>query len=345
MIQNLGFKPKISEHEKNTGEVTLTGFAPFTLTVADLEPVSREEREQRVKMRESTTYLKDAFRRFRKNKIAVICFFMLIIIGIFAFAGPFFSPYSYDEQVRGSERLGPCLEHPFGTDSLGRDMLVRTMVGTRISLTIGVFSSLIVLVIGTTVGAVSGYLGGMADNIIMRFCEVLYTIPDILIIILMQVSLKTALDAAFPDMAMGTGMISIFIAFALLYWVTMARMVRGQILSLQEREYVLVSKTLGAPAHHIIRRHLLPNAVGTIIVTAMFQIPYAIFTESFLSFIGLGVAAPMASLGSLSSRGLDGLASYPYMLFFPAMMIALIIFCFNQFGDGLRDALDPRFKE
>ena len=146
-------------------------------------------------------------------------------------------------------------------------------------------------------------------------------------------------------MATGTGMISIFIAFALLYWVTMARMVRGQILALKEREYVLVSKAMGAPAHHIIRKHLLPNAVGTIIVTAMFQIPYAIFTESFLSFIGLGVAAPMASLGSLSSRALEGMASYPYLIFFPAMMIALIIFCFNQFGDGLRDALDPRFKE
>ena len=342
----MDLKPKkISCYEKNTDEVALKGFAPFTLSVTDLEPVSREERERQVKIRESTTYWKDAFKRFRKNKTAILCSFMLILIGIFAFVGPFFSPYSYDEQIRGSERLRPCFEHPFGTDSLGRDMLVRTMVGTRISLIIGIFSSLIVLVIGTAVGAVSGYLGGMADNIIMRLCEILYTVPDILIIILLQLSLKTALDAAFPHMAMGTGMISVFIAFALLYWVTMARMVRGQILSLKEREYVLVSKTLGAPAHHIIRKHLLPNAVGTIIVTAMFQIPYAIFTESFLSFIGLGVAAPMASLGSLSSRALDGLASYPYLMFFPAMMIALIIFCFNQFGDGLRDALDPRFKE
>ena len=342
----MDLKPrKISEQEKNTGEVTLTGFAPFTLSVADLEPVGREERERRAQMRESTTYWKDAFRRFRKNKVAMVCLLLLVLIGVFAFVGPLFSPYAYDEQVRGSERLWPCLEHPFGTDSLGRDMMTRTMVGTQISLVIGLFSSLIVLVIGTTVGAVSGYLGGLADNIIMRVCEILYTIPDILIIILLQISLKTALDAAFPDMAMGTGMISIFIAFALLYWVTMARMVRGQILTLKEREYVLVAKALGAPARHIIRKHLLPNAVGTIIVTAMFQIPAAIFTESFLSFIGLGVSAPMASLGSLSSRALDGLASYPYLLFFPAMMIALIIFCFNQFGDVLRDALDPRFKE
>ncbi|MCL2053099.1 MAG: ABC transporter permease [Oscillospiraceae bacterium] len=342
----MNFKSKkISEHERNTGEVALEGFAPFTLSVTDLEPVSVEERERQVRMRESTTYLKDALRRFLKNKMAVVCFFMLILIAVFAFAGPHLSPYSYEQQVRGSERLKPCLEHPFGTDSLGRDMLVRTMVGTRISLTIGVFSSLIVLVIGTTIGAVSGYLGGMADNIIMRFCEILYTIPDVLIIILLQISLKSALDAKFPDMATGTGMISIFIAFALLYWVTMARMVRGQILTLKEREYVLAAKAMGAPAHHIIRRHLLPNAIGTIIVTAMFQIPYAIFTESFLSFIGLGVSAPMASLGSLANRSLDGLASYPYLMFFPAMTIALIIFCFNQFGDGLRDALDPRFKE
>jgi oligopeptide transport system permease protein len=219
------------------------------------------------------------------------------------------------------------------------------MIGVRISLSIGVFSAIIVLVVGTVVGAISGYLGGMADTVIMRVCEVLYTIPDILVIILMQVSFKAALDAAFPNMAMGTGMISIFIAFALLYWVTMARMIRGQMLQLKEQEYVLAAKAMGASGPHIIRRHLLPNAVGTIIVTAMFQIPYAIFTESFLSFIGLGVSAPMASLGSLASRALDGLASYPYLMIFPVMMIALIIFCFNQFGDGLRDALDPRLKD
>jgi oligopeptide transport system permease protein len=336
---------KITERERRTGEVMLTGAPPFTLSVTDMEPASKEERERRIQLRESVTYWQDAYRRFKKNKIAMVCFVLLMLIGVFAFIGPTVSPYSYEQQIRGSERLSPCREHPFGTDALGRDMLVRTMYGARISLSIGVFSAVIVLVIGTVVGAVSGYLGGMADTVIMRICEVLYTVPDVLIIILLQVSLKTALDAVFPNIAMGTGMVSIFIAFALLYWVTMARMVRGQMLQIKEQDYVLASKAMGASGPHIIRRHLLPNAVGTIIVTAMFQIPYAIFTESFLSFIGLGVSAPMASLGSLASRSLDGLASYPHLLIFPALMIALIIFCFNQFGDGLRDALDPRLKD
>ena len=338
---------KISEAEKRTGEVTIGKFmvpGSFYLNIQDAEPATQEQKTQRVVMRESTTYWRDAMRRFRKNRVAVVALALIVLIGLFAFVGPYLSPYTYDEQTRGHERLGPSWEHPFGTDNLGRDMLVRNMIGTRISLVIGLFCALMVVVIGTTIGALSGYAGGWIDAVIMRICEVLYSIPDILIIILLQIGLKAMLDQLLPNFRMGTAIVSVFIAFATLYWVNMARMVRGQMLSLKQNEYVLAARALGASGGRIIRKHLIPNTIGTILVTSMFQIPSAIFTESFLSFMGLGVASPMASLGSLASKALEGLASYPYLMLFPAGLIALIILSFNLLGDGLRDALDPRLR-
>jgi len=338
----------ISDNEVLTGGIKIGKYTKpmsFMLNIKDTEPATQEEKAGRVKMRESTTYWQDARKRFMKNKVALASFAVIVLIALFAFLGPYVSPYTYEQQIRGSERLTPCLAHPFGTDNLGRDILVRTMIGTRISMFIGIFCSLIVLLIGTVVGSISGYLGGMFDNILMRFCEFLYSVPDILVIIILQISLKSFLDATFPKLTLGTAMVSIFIAFALLYWVNMARMVRGQMLALKQQEYVLAAKAMGSPGGRVIRKHLLPNAVGTIIVTAMFQIPAAIFTESFLSFMGLGASAPMASLGSLANSALNGLSSYPYLMFFPAALIFLLIFAFNQFGDGLRDALDPRLKE
>ena len=339
---------RISENEILTGGVKIGKYTKpmsFMLNIEDTRLATDEEKASRVKMRESTTYWQDARKRFMKNKVALASLFIILLIALFAIIGPLISPYTYEQQIRGSERLAPCYAHPFGTDNLGRDLLVRTMIGTRISMSVGVFCSLIVLVIGTTVGAVSGYVGGMFDNIVMRFCEFLYSVPDILIIIILQISLKSFLDSTFPRLTLGTAMVSILVAFAILYWVNMARMVRGQMLSLKQQEYVLAAKAMGASGGRIIRLHLLPNAVGTIIVTAMFQIPAAIFTESFLSFMGLGASAPMASLGSLANNALSGLNSYPYLMFFPALIIAILIFAFNQFGDGLRDALDPRLKE
>ena len=337
----------ISDAERRTGAVTILPYnkpGSFHLNIQDMQPASEDEKAERVIMRESTTYWQDARRRFMKNKIAMASLVMILLIALFATVGPAFSPYTYDQQTRGHERLLPCAQHPFGTDNLGRDMLVRAMIGTRISLMIGLFCALIVVIIGTIVGAISGYYGGWVDAAIMRVCEVLYSIPDILIIIILQLSLKTWLDSLLPNLAMGTAVISIFITFALLYWVNMARMVRGQMLSLRENEYIVAARAMGASGGRIIRHHLIPNAIGTILVTSMFQIPSAIFLESFLSFMGLGVAVPMASLGSLASKALDGLASYPYLMLFPAVLIALIILSFNQFGDGLRDALDPRLR-
>lgn len=317
----------------------------FHLTAEDREPVSFEERQQRVHMRESVTYWKDAMARFRANKVAMACLVIIILVFIFAFIGPLISPYSYEQQIRGHERMAPSAIHPFGTDSLGRDMMVRTMIGTRISLVIGLFSAAIVLAVGIVYGAVAGFFGGKVDNVMMRIAEVVYSMPDVLVIILLQISLKEPLNKLFPGSSLGASVISIFIAFALIYWVNMARMVRGQVLLLKENEYVTAATAMGASNASIIRRHLIPNSIGTIIVTTLFQIPVAIFLEAFLSFIGLGPSAPMASLGSLASDALSALQSYPYLLFFPAAIISITILAFNQFGDGLRDALDPRLRK
>lgn len=314
------------------------------LSIEDMVPASDEEKQQLFIMRESLTYWKDAMKRFKRNKVAMVSLCIIVVMMIFAFFGPFVMPYTYDQQIRGEEHLSPCWSHPFGTDGIGRDMMVRNMIGARISISIGVFCALLVVVIGTLYGAVSGHKGGMTDNIMMRILEILYSIPDVLVIILLQIALKAPLNALFPRSSIGPSLISIFVAFAMLYWVNMARMVRGQILVIKEMEYVTASRAMGGKGWHIIRRHLIPNCVGVILVTAMFQIPLAIFVESFLSFIGLGVSAPMASLGSLCSEALGGISSFPYLLFFPAILISIIILAFNLLGDGLRDALDPRLR-
>jgi oligopeptide transport system permease protein len=209
-----------------------------------------------------------------------------------------------------------------------------------------------ILIIGTVYGAISGYFGGRVDNIMMRFVEILYAIPVTLMVILFMVVLKRPLEEAFTGNTflkslsiIGPGLVSIFITLSVFYWVGMARIVRGQVLSLKEQEYVTAARALGASHSRIIFKHLIPNCLGPIIVTTTLQIPSAIFTEAFLSFIGLGVDAPMASLGSLTSSAISGIYSYPYLLIFPASFISIIILAFNLFGDGLRDALDPRMRK
>jgi len=314
------------------------------LAAEDIRTATIEEKEQLFIMRESVTYWKDAFRRFRSNKVAVAALIVILLIALFAFLGPAFSPFSYDQQLRDNRYAAPSWDHPFGTDNHGRDMLVRCMIGARISLGIGVFCAILVVVIGTVYGAVSGYYGGVVDNIMMRILEVLYSVPDVLVIILMQIAFKEPLTKLFSDSTLGPSMISIFIAFALLYWVGMARMVRGQVLLLKQMEYVTAARAMGAKGSRIIFRHLIPNSMGVILVTAMFQIPMAIFVEAFLSYIGLGVSAPMASLGSLCAVAISGFRTHFHLLLFPALLISLIILAFNLLGDGLRDALDPRLR-
>ena len=334
----------------------------------DFLPASEDEKKQLDIMRESTTFWKDALKRFSKNKVAMVAAVVILLVIICAFVVPNFYPYEYDQQIRGSENLWPMqyseeeqalidsgesvFPHIFGTDKLGRDLGIRVLTGARVSLLVGLIASALVLLIGSIYGSVAGYFGGKVDLIMMRIVDIIYSIPDILIIILLQVTLKSPLQALFDSSPIfdglnrvGVGLISIFITFSLLYWVSMARIVRSQVMTLKEQEFVTAAKALGASNGRIIRKHLLPNCIGTLIVTATLQIPSAIFTEAFLSFLGLGVAAPMASLGSLASDAISSINSFPYRMFIPAVAISIIILAFNLFGDGLRDAFDPKLKK
>ena len=434
----------------------------FSLTEADFERATSEEKESVVEKHKSVSYWRDAMRRFRENTVSMAALIVFIIILLFSFAGPAMIPYNYEQQYRTAQKLAPfeysdeeqliisvaknvdgfyattlqagsmtairkgdyyisadgktyafnvakaieksvllydkdaenplilvkvsqlnedgtwkdstpieytdvpaegaaeiklvksVFPHVFGTDSAGRDLMARTMFGARVSIIIGIAAALIVLVIGSIYGSISGLAGGRTDFIMMRIVELIYSIPEVLIVLLLQVVLKDPLQAWFDANRtgfigalgdLGSGIVSIFITFALLYWVTMARIVRGQVLQLKKQEYVTAAVALGASSTRIIKRHLLPNAIGALVITTCLQIPSAIFLESFLSFLGLGVSAPMASLGSLCSDALETITLYPYRLIFPAVLLTLIVLSLNLIGDGLRDALDPRLKK
>ena len=419
------------------------------------EPATSEEKENFIQDRRSVSYWKDAWRRLRKNTVAMVALVIIILLAIFAFVGPAVVPYTYKQQIRGSEALHPwhysledqekinaymeehsgagklspdeaveqarkeaeakgttlsrvdeakirakanvsqqqasdneekvteadavkalgikhsmfgysnkelqkkaegekVFPHVFGTDDQGRDIMVRVMVGARVSIIVGVCAALLVLVIGALYGSISGYCGGMVDTVMQRIVEIIYSIPEMLIILLLSATLKPALeqfqnsgDGILQSLVtlLGPNLISMFIAFGLLYWVTMSRIIRGQILQLKQQEYVTAARALGAKGGRIITKHLLPNCIGQIVTTTFLQIPSAIFLESFLSFLGVGVSAPLTSLGSMCSEALSGLTTYPYRLFIPAVILSVMILSLNLFGDGLRDALDPKLQK
>ena len=332
----------------------------------DFLPATNEEKESLVVMRESVSFWKDGFRRLRKNKVAMASLVIIILIMILSFIVPSFYPYSYKTQIKGANNLAPMqysqdelaridagesvFPHILGTDKMGRDYAIRVMMGSRISLTVGLIATAIILVIGSIYGSVAAFFGGWVDLVMMRIVDIIYTVPDVLLIVLLSFAIKSPLESLsqVPGFGwvqtVGTNLISIFIVFALLYWVGMARMVRSQILMLKESEYVTAARALGAKNGRIIKKHLLTNCIGTLIVTTTLQIPSSIFTESFLSFLGLGVAVPLPSLGSLASEAINGINTYPYLLFIPSIIISLIILSFNLLGDGLRDAFDPKLK-
>lgn len=401
------------------------------------EPATSEEKENFIQERKSVSYWKDAWRRLRKNTVAMVALVIIILLALFAFVGPSIVPYTYKQQIRGSEALHPwhyslkeqekinaymeehngaeakgetlsrvdeakirakanvsqqeaeseevteedaakalkikhsmfgysnaelekkaagekVFPHVFGTDDQGRDIMVRVMVGARVSIIVGICAAILVLIIGAIYGSISGYCGGVVDSVMQRIVEIIYSIPEMLIILLLSATLKPALeqfqnsgDGVLQRLVtlLGPNLISMFIAFGLLYWVTMSRIIRGQILQLKQQEYVTAARALGAKGGRIISKHLLPNCIGQIVTTTFLQIPSAIFLESFLSFLGVGVSAPLTSLGSMCSEALSGLSTYPYRLLIPAVILSVMILSLNLFGDGLRDALDPKLKK
>ena len=428
------------------------------LSPDDFASASRQEKDDFIQDRQSVSYWKDAWRRLKKNVVAMVALGVIVFLFLFAFVGPLLIPYGYDEFNKGAENLYPyhytledtqrvndeiasrtqsdvvdvdemiaqakaeaekkgekftkkdeavirakakvaakpsedsseeqsvdedsvrkelgikkhifgysqaelerkangekVFPHVFGTDMYGRDILVRVMYGARVSMSVGVFAAILVLVIGALYGAISGYCGGKVDAVMQRIVELIYAVPEMLVVLLIATALKPILTdyvnssgtsplKSFVNV-LGPILIFMFIAFGLLYWVTMSRIIRGQVLQLKQQEYVTAARALGASGGRIIRRHLLPNCIGQIVVTTCLQIPSAIFLESFLSYLGVGVSAPLPSLGSMATDALSGMYTYTYRLIVPSVILSIMILAFNLFGDGLRDALDPKLKK
>jgi oligopeptide transport system permease protein len=274
----------------------------------------------------------DALRRLLRNKAAVASMILLFCIILLALFAPLLSPWAFDDPDWGYDFPGPPnseLNHPFGTDGNGRDLFVRTLYGARISLMVGILATTVSLLIGVTYGATAGFIGGRVDNLMMRFVDILYSLPFMFFVILLMVFF-------------GRNIFLIFVALGAVEWLTMARIVRGQTLSLKKKEFIEAAHATGVPTRKIISRHIIPNVLGPVIVYMTLTIPQVILTESFLSFLGLGVQEPLTSWGVLISEGAKQMESAPWLLTFPAVFLAVTLFCFNFIGDGLRDALDPK---
>ncbi len=283
-------------------------------------------------VRPSISYWQDAFRRFKKNKASVVAIIFIIILIFAAIFAPFLTPYDYFDQNLDRANELPSSEHIFGLDNFGRDIFTRVLYGARISLTVGFAAAFFTIFIGILYGGISAFIGGTTDIVMMRILEILSGVPNLLVLILLMVVL-------------GPGMTSIILAMGLTSWIGMARMVRGEVLRLREQEFVLAARVMGISNKNILIRHLIPNAIGSILVNLTFTIPSAIFNEAFLSYLGLGVSAPMASWGVLSSDAVETFTSYPLQLVFPSLAIMLTVLSFNYLGDGLRDSLDPKMRK
>lgn len=297
------------------------------------EPVGKNRTKAEEVVRPSLSYWQDAWRRLLTNKLAMSGLIFLILLTLMAIFGPVFSPHSPTYQNLPNQNQAPSMTHLFGTDNLGRDVFTRTWYGARISLFVGLMAALIDFFIGIIYGGVAGYKGGRTDTVMMRIVEILYGLPYLLVVILLLV-------------VMGPSLTTIIVALTVTGWIGMARIVRGQVLQIKNYEFVSASQSFGAKTSRIIRKNLLPNTMGPIIVQMTLTVPTAIFAEAFLSFLGLGIQAPHASWGVMANDALGTIISgHWWRLFFPALFISLTMFAFNVLGDGLQDALDPKLRK
>jgi len=283
-------------------------------------------------LRPSMTYWQDAWRRLKQNKVATVSLIILILISLMTVVGPYINGFSFEVTNDAIVNKGPDMKHWFGTDNLGRDIFSRVWAGGRVSIIIGLVGAFIDTVVGSIYGGISGFFGGLIDDIMMRIVEILGSIPYLVVVILVSLIFKKGIGA-------------IIIALTITGWVYMARLVRGQLLQIKEQEYVLAATALGANPSRIIAKHLLPNTLGIMIVAITFDIPHFIFAEAFLSYLGQGIQSPNTSWGALASAAQPNLMFYPYQLFFPSLFISLTMLSFTLLGDGLRDALDPRLRQ
>lgn len=282
--------------------------------------------------RKPVTYWGDAMRRFRQNKVAVFAFFLLCAMILMTVIVPMVSPYDYSKQDLPSRKQWPSAAHWFGTDDLGRDLFTRVWQGGRVSIAIGVIGSLVVAVIGCIYGGIAAYFGGWVDMLMMRIVEVLSSVPNLLVVIMLSIVLDSS---SIP---------TLLFAMTITGWCPIARLVRSQMLQISRSEYVMAARVMGVSPLNIVVRHMIPNTISIIIVNITFRIPGFIFSEAFLSYVGLGVQPPNTSWGALASAGQNSILFYPYMMLFPSLFIALIMLCFTLMGDGLRDALDPKLR-
>jgi len=285
-------------------------------------------------MEEGTSLWKDAFRRLKKNKISMLGFYALAFLIIIAIITPLIAPYSYEAQDLNLGATPPSWKHWFGTDSFGRDLLTRVMYGARISLMVGFIATAVSLAIGVLWGTIAGFIGGKTDTIMMRIVDVLYSVPFILLVIVLMVVVDTKSPV--------TNLLLMFFAIGAVEWLTMARIVRGQVLNIRKQEFIEACFSMGISKKQIILRHLIPNVLGPIIVYSTLTVPSVMLLEAFLSFLGLGVQAPMSSWGLLINSGVEKMEEYPWLLIFPGLTFSLTLFSLNFLGDGLRDALDPK---
>lgn len=293
--------------------------------------LSKEEKNDEFIAIESQTFFQSVVKEFKKNKKAVVGLIILAVVILMAVLGPVFSPFSYDEQNMALRNAKPTMEHIFGTDKMGRDIFVRILYGARISLGVGLMAALVNLVVGTLYGGIAGYVGGKTDMIMMRIVDIIYSVPSMLYIVLIMLWL-------------GAGVGSIMLGISITCWIGMARIVRQEVKSLREREFTMAAFVLGASSKRILIKHLLVNAMGPIIVNVTLQVPQAIFTEAWLSFLGVGISAPKASWGTLCEAARELIQVYPMQTVYPLVAICLTIISFNFVGEGLERALDPKRK-